>query len=72
MFNNGLECFKYLNSLSCKQCSKGLIFTDMNMPYMDGLKLTQSIRNIKTERKYTIVLVSAEEYDNKTGIYDQV
>lgn len=39
---------------------------------MDGLKLAQSIRNIKTERKYTIVLVSAEEYDNKMGIYDQV
>lgn len=40
----------------------------MNMPYMNGLKLAQSIRKMDSTRLYKIILISAEEYDNLDNV----
>eukprot|EP00801_Mesodinium_rubrum_P002517 Mrub_02517.p1 GENE.Mrub_02517~~Mrub_02517.p1 ORF type:complete len:543 (+),score=68.92 Mrub_02517:173-1630(+) len=72
IFSNGLSCLKYIKSLSCSKCSKSLLFTDMNMPYLDGLNLAIQIRDLEAERKFEIILVSAEEFDNNLNYFNLV
>ena len=56
---NGIEAVEYLKVLSKNNPQKVLILMDINMPLMDGIEATKTIRHIGYTFQITIIAVSA-------------
>jgi len=63
-FPNGLFALNYIQNLKCGLCRTILIYTDQNMPIMEGQMLADKLRLMeKNGSKYNfkIILISAED-----------
>ena len=58
--SNGKEAFKLINDHYFD-----LIVTDFNMPEMDGLQLTSSIRSESNQKTIPILMVTSEQNENR-------
>jgi len=43
----------------------------MSMPYLNGIELAQKLRKLSTNI-FRIILISAEEFKNADGLFDDV
>lgn len=57
---NGLDAMEKLATENI-----ALILTDMNMPYMDGIELTKTLRNDPTWKETPIVMITTEADDEE-------
>lgn len=71
MFVNGSSLFEFLVKSNCTECNKVLIFTDLSMPYKNGYELAKDLR-INLKQSVRIILVSAEEYEDKESLFDSI
>lgn len=61
-FLNGQSLLDYVYKIKdCPRCTKTLIFTDLSMPYKNGIQLALDLRDIKTNIIFKTILISAEE-----------
>jgi len=71
-FLNGQALFDYVKDYKfCCTC-KLLVLTDKNMPIMDGIQLAKHLRDEKLTINHSIVLVSAEDYNNYDLLFNDV
>ncbi len=59
-FENGLKCYDFIHSHT-EQPKIFIVFTDINMPVMDGLTLLDHLK--KEHNDVDVYLVSAYDYD---------
>ncbi len=63
---NGLDAIEKLGTESIN-----LVVTDMNMPYMDGIELTKTLRSDSTLKDIPIIMVTTEdEEEEKKKAFD--
>lgn len=60
-FNNGQEAWDFLNALEAEEIHEkvGLIITDIEMPEMDGHRLTKLVKTDKVLKKIPLVIFSS-------------
>ncbi|MDT7041881.1 response regulator [Candidatus Nitronereus thalassa] len=65
MAENGLEALEQLGRESC-----AAVITDLNMPQMDGIELTQSLKEHPVYRDLPILMLTTqgEERERKSGL----
>ena len=42
------------------------------MPYLNGIELAEKLRKLSTLNNFRIILISAEEFKNADGLFDDV
>lgn len=42
------------------------------MPYLNGIELAEKLRKLSTLNHFRIILISAEEFKNADGLFDDV
>lgn len=68
-FSNGQECYEFITKsgiLECKMCNKILIFSDLHMPFMNGIELAKKVRMLHTTKEVKMVLVTADDIQYNT------
>jgi len=78
-FKNGLFALNYIQNINCNKCNTILVYTDQNMPIMEGQMLADKLRQMKKKGfnyNFKIILISAEDYSNEgidmKGRFDEI